>query len=212
MPTSELISMADQFRGLPMSDLIGGPLQAACNAQVMLANATANFIQVVGFEGAPDDAGKPSKTRTAAFRFTRPGERPAGNNDAQPPLEEVELVVPLLALVNVPALSVRKVDITFDMEVKSSSRTSEKTDAQASLDANLSFGWGMFKGTVHIQGSVASHKENTRESDNSAKYHVQVLAEDTGPPEGLARVLDILNTAIVPKVGTVPASNPAAPA
>ena len=44
------------------------------------------------------------------------------------------------------------------------------------------------------------HKENTRSSDNSAKYHVQVLAEDTGMPEGLARVLDILHTAIQPAV------------
>jgi len=42
-------SMGDQFRGLPMGDLIGGPLTAACDAQVRLANATADFIKVIGF-------------------------------------------------------------------------------------------------------------------------------------------------------------------
>ena len=41
--------IASQFTGLPMADLIGGPLQAACEAQVSLANATADFIQRVGF-------------------------------------------------------------------------------------------------------------------------------------------------------------------
>ena len=35
-----LPSTADQFRGLPMGDLIGGPLAAACTAQVQLASAT----------------------------------------------------------------------------------------------------------------------------------------------------------------------------
>ena len=75
---------------------------------------------------------------------------------------------------------------------------------------DMKFGWGCFSATVHVEGSVATHKENTRSSDNSAKYHVQVLAEDTGMPEGLARVLDILHTAIQPSVkpgSSEPAAN-----
>ena len=38
-----------------------------------------------------------------------------------------------------------------------------------------------------------------RTSDNSAKYHVAVHAEDRGMPEGLARVMDIMQSAIAPK-------------
>ena len=38
-------------------------------------------------------------------------------------------------------------------------------------------------------------KKNTRQSDNSAKYHVQVHAKDSGMPKGLARMLDMLATA-----------------
>lgn len=45
----ELIDMAAQFRGLPMDQLIGSPLSDACNAQVQLASATADFIKTVGF-------------------------------------------------------------------------------------------------------------------------------------------------------------------
>jgi hypothetical protein len=197
---SELIDMASQFKGLPMSDLIGSPLTAACDAQVRLANATADFIKYVGFLPPPaSDPNGIGATRTAHFAFTRPVADP---QDASKTIEEnVTLDVPLLAIVKVPALSITKVDITFDMEVKSSFASKESTDASAKMSADMSFGWGPFSAKVHLEGSVATHKENTRSSDNSAKYHVQVLAEDSGMPEGLARVLDILQTAIQPRTG-----------
>lgn len=205
----ELVNMSEQFKGLPMGDLIGGPLNAACEAQVRLANATADFIKVIGFL-PPKDADDFSSggTRTALFRFKRPVDNPNAIAQGQPGdamaiyEEEVELEVPMLAIVKVPNLSITTVDITFDMEVKSSFSSKESTDASATLEAQMSFGWGMFKGSVKVNGSVATHKENTRSSDNSAKYHVSVHAEDRGMPEGLARVLDILQTACAPrKVG-----------
>lgn len=199
----ELENMSDQFKGLPMGELIGGPLNASCEAQVKLAQATADFIKVIGFLPPAKDATDPYSggTRTATFRFKRPVDNPAvkpgePNSTLE---EEVEICVPLLAIVKVPNLSITTVDVIFDMEVKSSFATKESSDTEASLDAEMSIGWGCFKATAKIHGSVASHKENTRTSDNSAKYHVQVHAEDRGMPEGLSRVLDILQTACAPR-------------
>ncbi len=199
----ELVNISSQFKGLPMGDLIGGPLDAACDAQVKLARATADFIRVIGF--LPPAAGGTDPqalgaTRTASFRFKRPVDDPTTAGGIAE--EEVELEVPLLAIVKVPSLSIQTVDVTFDMEVKSSFSEKSSTDASASLSADMEFGWGMFKAKVHIQGSVATHKENTRSSDNSARYHVAVHAEDKGMPEGLARVMDILQSSVAPrKVG-----------
>jgi hypothetical protein len=194
----ELVDMASQFKGLPMSDLIGSPLTAACDAQVKLANATADFIKYIGF--LPPTGSDPNgvgDTRLAHFSFKRPIADP---NDASKTIDEnVTLDVPLLAIVKVPSLAITKVDITFDMEVKSSFASKESTDASAKMSADVKVGWGPISAQVHIEGSVATHKENTRSSDNSAKYHVQVLAEDSGMPEGLARVLDILQTSIQPR-------------
>ena len=68
-----LPAMGDQFRGLPMADLIGGPLMAACDAQVKLANATADFIKVVGFL-PPTGTGntvKPNRLPRSASHFFR---------------------------------------------------------------------------------------------------------------------------------------------
>jgi hypothetical protein len=210
------INMGDQFKGLPMGDLIGGPLMAACDAQVRLANATAAFIQQIGFKPKPANFDKMTKdgeigfkaddmdVRTVAFRFNRPAAvQPDRNPEDKTPVviatETVELEVPLLAIVKIPALAINTVDITFDMEVKNSERTSESEDKKGSFSADASVGWGPFSLKVHVEGSVATHKENTRQTDQSARYHVQVRAEDKGMPEGLARVLDMMNSAIAPK-------------
>jgi len=208
---AELVKMSDQFQGLPMDSLIGGPLTAACDSQVKLARATADFIKVIGFLPPPSsgdnepDPNAVGETRTATFKFKRPVELPsppATGGESQTPVigeEEVELEVPLLAIVNVPNLSITTVDITFDMEVKSSFSTSAGVDTEASTSAEASAGWGPFSAKVTVQGKVSAHSETTRKSDNSAKYHVAVHAEDRGVPEGMARVLDILQTSIAPR-------------
>jgi hypothetical protein len=59
--------IADQFKGLPMADLIGGPLNAACDAQVKLAKATEAFIHSVSFHTDPTGQAPPSMTVEYVF-------------------------------------------------------------------------------------------------------------------------------------------------
>jgi len=193
------MTISEQFRGLPMGELVGAPLMAACDAQVRLAQATADFIENVGFEETVVDGEVTRKTRTSSFNFTRPVQDADGKWVDQ----AVEMSVPLLSIVKIPTLSVQNVDITFDMEVRSA--TTEKSSRDVSATANAS--WSGFGARVSVQGSVASHKENTRATDNSAKYHVNVQARDGGMPEGLARVMDILQTAVVGKVAAPAAAS-----
>ncbi|MBS0254539.1 MAG: DUF2589 domain-containing protein [Proteobacteria bacterium] len=209
-------NMGDQFRGLPMGDLIGGPLMAAADAQVRLANTTAQFIQQVGFmpgkntqpnpDGSVSYDPKTFDVRTVDFKF----ERPAGPADPKTgivPTETVSLEVPMLAIVKIPSLAIDTVDIIFDMEVKNSESSKESEDTKGGFSADASVGWGPFSLKVHVEGSVATHKENTRSTDQSAKYHVEVHAADKGMPEGLARVLDMMNQAIAPKTIAPAAAN-----
>jgi len=208
-------AMGDQFKGLPMGDLIGGPLMAAADAQVRLANSSAQFIQQVGFKPTSntqlDPAGNPIfdpatfDVRTVDFKFNRPAGPPDANGVV--PTEEVSLEVPLLAIVKVPALGIESVDIIFDMEVKNSESSSESQDTKGGFSADAKIGWGPFSLNVHVEGSVSSHKENTRSTDQTAKYHVEVHAADRGMPEGLARVLDMMNQAIAPKTIAPAAAN-----
>lgn len=191
------MSVVDQFKGLPMNALIGGPLKAAVEANMLLARSTADFINDVGFVPTKDENGNmvPGAPRMSDFSFERPGKDPDGN----PTIEVVKIKVPMLAIVPVPNLQVNNVDIVFDMEVKSSTTDTSKTSASASLEASVSGGWGPVSASVKISGSVSTAKENTRSTDTSAKYHVEVNARNFGIPEGLARVLDMMHQAAQPR-------------
>ena len=185
--------IANQFSGLDMAALIGGPLRAACDAQTMLARSTLNFIEEVGLE-APDADGI-RKVRTANFSFNRAADGAANGKLGS---ETVELNVPLLAIVNIPSLTIDKVNITFDMEVKSSESSESSSDKQGELEANAGLKIGPFSMNVKIKGSISCHEKNTRSSDNSAKYHVEVSATQQNTPEGLMRMLDIISDAVAP--------------
>jgi len=186
---NDLVKVQDQFSGLDMGALIGGPLKAACDAQIMMAKATSDFIQNVGMDAANTSGVR--KVRTVDFSFQRPSTAGDGKGIG---MEKVNLSVPLLSIVKIPALSVDDVNVTFDMEVKSSVSSESSADEKVEAEAKA----GFFGASVSIKGSVSAHQSNTRKSDNSAKYHVEVHAKDSGMPEGLAKVLDILSTASAP--------------
>lgn len=179
------MSIGGQFTGLDMQQLIGAPLTAAADASIQLAHSTASFINEVGFDSN-------NKIRTANFGFTKKTENIDGshNND------EMNVDVPLLAIVPIPNLQIDEVNVLFDMEVKESEKSESSKDMGGTFSGTANF--GIFKATV--SGSVSSHESNTRSSDNSAKYHVDVRASNHGTPEGLARVLDMMAACVAPEL------------
>lgn len=177
--------IGDQFSGLDMKNLIGAPLSAAADASMQLAHSTAEFINTVGFD-------KNGNTRTAVFKFNQIGK----NDDGSIENQEMSVDVPLLAIVPIPNLQIDEVNILFDMEVKQSEQSESSSDYGGSFSGTANF--GIFKATV--SGSVSAHSSNTRSSDNSAKYHVDVSATNHGTPEGLARVLDMMAANVAPSL------------
>ncbi|MFA6760127.1 MAG: DUF2589 domain-containing protein [Sulfuricurvum sp.] len=186
--------IANQFTGLPMESLIGAPLLAACDAQLKLAHSTVTFINTVGF-----DVEDNKKVRNMEFKYMKKTPKYNDNGDLIGH-EDTEMVIqtPLLSIVKIPTLSITDLNITFDMEVKTSEETKTVDKKEGSLEAEASYGLFVFKTKAKIKGSISSHKESTRSTDTSAKYHVELQAKDTGMPEGLARVMDIMHNAIVP--------------
>lgn len=177
------MAIAEQFAGLDMENLIGGPLSAAANASSQLANSTADFINRIGFD-------KEGKVRTVAFAY----QKRSMNEDGTSNLDEMKVDVPMLAIVPIPNLQVDEVNILFDMEVKQSEKSEKAMDLGASITGSVNLGIAK----VSVTGSVSAHSSNTRSSDNSAKYHVDVRATNHGTPEGLARVLDMMAANVAP--------------
>lgn len=177
------MAIAEQFAGLQMDQLISAPLRAAADASIQLADSSADFINRIGFN-------KEGKVNTVSFGY----QKRSVNEDGTTNLDEMKVDVPLLAIVPIPNLQVDEVNILFDMEVKQSEKQESSKDLSASITGSL--GIGCFK--VSVTGSVSAHESNTRSSDNSAKYHVDVRASNHGIPEGLARVLDMMAANVAP--------------
>ena len=172
--------IANQFTGLPIENLIAAPLLAAAEGQKTLAATTASFIQEVGMD-------KDGNTKSVAFKY----------EDGS---ESVALDVPLLSIINIPSLCVDEIGINFDMEV--STQTDSKSSTDTSATASASVGWGCW--SAKFEGKVSHHSENSRKSDTSAKYTVSVKGKQE-KPEGLMKVLDMLNNSIGKQKGSTPA-------
>ena len=164
-------TIANQFTGLPIENLISAPLLAAAEGQKSLASTTAAFITEVGM----DDKGN---TKSVTFNY----------DDGT---EKVVLDVPLLSIINVPSLCVDSIDVEFNMEVQTQSSTKSSTDV--STKVNASCGFACCKAS--FEGKVSHHSESNRSSDNSAKYSISVKGKQE-KPEGLMKVLDMLNGSI----------------
>ena len=166
-----MANIANQFTGLPIEQLISAPLVAAAEGQKSLAATTAAFIQEVGMD-------KDGNTKSVAFKYA----------DGS---ESVALDVPLLSIINIPSLSVDSIDVEFEMEVGTQSASKSSTDSSAEL--NVKAGWGCW--SASFTGKVSHHSENSRSSDTSAKYSISVKGKQE-KPEGLMKVLDMLNNSI----------------
>jgi len=184
-----MAKIADQFKGLPMGELIANPLMAAAQAQGKLAGVTEKFIKEVGLESGNNGE---LSARTVDFKYDSPVQDENGNTN----IESRNLKVPLLAIVGTPNLSVKNVTVDFDMTVKSSTSNENTTKADVKTKVSYDNWWSPVK--AEMTASVSNKSTNTRKTDNSARYTVHCEARDDGAPEGLMKVLDILNSDIQP--------------
>src|SRR5438067_1111878 len=139
MPTTtdgQLLNVADQFRGLPIEHLVGAPLKAASDAQLMLAQSLVQFIEQVGFQPHPPESLEPRVARQIGFSMTRPGQTKEGDIFQ----ERVDLSVPFLTIVPIPNLAVDNVSVDFEMNVHSSISTTAGDSKSGSFDAGVSGG------------------------------------------------------------------------
>ena len=199
-----MANISDQFKGLPIGELIANRLIAAAQAQGKLAGITEQFIEEIGLEKGDGDS---LKARTVDFDYDAIVEKKTVENGVETTSTVAEprtMKVPLLAIVNTPNLSVKDVTIDFDMKVQASSLHKDSTEAKVSTSASYKAWWSPVKASM--TASVASKSENTRKTDNSARYTVHCQARDDGAPEGLMKVLDILGENIkpTPKGGPAP--------
>ncbi|MDR0954005.1 MAG: DUF2589 domain-containing protein [Rikenellaceae bacterium] len=182
-------NVANNFQGLPIADLIAAPLRAACDSQKLMALSAFEFMTQIGFT----EDGK--STRLLTFDLERPVE-------GQSATSKVKVQAPFLGLVPIPSLLVDDVQIDFQMEVTDTATSKETSNSESSVDANASFKFWSVSGSVNVHGKVSSARENTRSTNQTAKYQVHVSARQQRPTEGLSKLMDIMAACIEPLPAT----------
>lgn len=94
---------------LSLSQLIGAPIHALVDAEAQSAMATARFVRAVGFTGDADGMGDLGELQMA--RFTR-RRRNADGAD-----EEVEVQIPLLSMLPIPALQIKDAELDYTVKI-----------------------------------------------------------------------------------------------
>lgn len=186
-------SDSHELKGIPIEALIGAPLQGAAKAGVLLADSTAEYIETVGFY--TDEQGQ-RQTRNVDFAFKRPAQ---DERTGDVYMEDVSVSIPLLAIAPAPNLQIETIDVTFNLEVRSMYRETEEEDRPSSGGREESKGGERTGKEFQLFGKATTHKEHTRETDKSSKYHIELKAADRGVPEALARVLDLMAASVAPR-------------
>lgn len=175
--------VTDAFRGLPMSELIGAPMYAAAQAQQRLSAIAWDYYQKIAF----DDN---KATRVLEFDI----ERPVIEEGADPKILKQKVKAPFIGLVPIPSLLIDRINVDFQMEVTDTNVNKSNSTAEAST--NISAEW--FCTSVNIAGKVSTSRENTRTTNQTAKYQVNVTASQQPPTEGLSKLMDIMASCIEP--------------
>lgn len=181
-----MAKFTDDFVGLPIDDLIAGPIIASARAQGQLAQVYLDYVFKLAFK-----EGDPTKdSNIVSFNLERPVTDGAGNISS----ESVTVSAPLISLVPVPAFLMQETTVEFTMEVKSHTADTSKTEAEVGTEVSANY-WGIH---AKITGSVSTSREHTRTTDKSAKYNIQARAIQQAPSEGMAKLTQLFASFMEP--------------
>lgn len=206
---NNLVSMAQQFSGLPMEDLIGGPLNAAAKANSAMALTQTRFMIDTCFNKIPNSNNTTNYSPIMIDMILVRGViAPGANPGDAPTISQVstKFSLPLLTIMPLNSLAVETVDIGFEMEVKSSFSETQNRNHESSTSANASFetklGWGPLSVSIKGSASYASKDSETHnthyEKSNSAKYTVNVHAGQLPLPKGVNTIIEAFAQSIQP--------------
>jgi len=196
-----MAGIADQFAGLPIEDLIVSPIIGMAKGQAKLNEVTWKYISEVAF--VKDQDGK-----TTARSLDVEMNRVVTDGDTgEQTIQKLYNKVPMLPLVPLPSLAITSADIEFSMEVKTSEASKDTSASENSYEVSAGGKWWGMSFSAKVAGKVSTNKENTRSTDNSAKYNVKVHAEQLPPTEGMLKLSDYLTQMLEPSLIPLTAEN-----
>lgn len=208
-----MANLVQELNSLDFSVYIGGPLQAAVKAQHDASISQVNFIKEVGFIPSEDED-EPVALKYVDFNY----KKSVPNPDAEKTLEqlkaegkvnesateipeeysnpftdaEVNLKVPFLTMLTIPALRID--EMTIDFNAKLNSVETQNVSSEFSGSASISAKFWKVKFNASASYKKTSSSTSTTERTYTLGVHVRAVNDEL--PAGLARVMDMLEDSI----------------
>ncbi len=182
-------NLVSELNSLDFSVYIGGPLQAAIDAQNAASLAQVDFIKSVGFKTDESDPAHPT-TELAYVDFEY--QKSTGESS----IEQRTIRIPILTMLNIPSLRIE--ELTIDFNAKLTSVETRNTNTVVGTDVTTNAGIKLASLKVS-----ASYKKTTNTGSNVEKTYtlaVHVRAVNDELPAGLDRVLTILENEMTTEV------------
>ena len=210
-----MANLVQELNSLDFSVYIGGPLQAAVDAQHSASMSQVNFIKEVGFvstvipaveedlDAVPPVEASPERTETdlryVDFKYKKRVPNSAYDSseattpDNQPFIDsEITIKVPFLTMLTIPAIRIEEINIDFNAKLTSVETTTASSEFAGSAELSAKFWKVRFKAS-------ASYKRSTSSTTNVEKTYtlgVRVRAVNDELPAGLDRILTMLEDSI----------------
>ena len=184
-----MANLVQELNSLNFAAYIGGPMQAAVDAQNSASMNQVEFIQKVGLDNEDN-------VKMVTFKYNSQSEGTNGNI-----IQNVTtLEVPLISLLSVPSLLIDDMTIDFNCTLISVETKDVSSDFNASLEAGLNMKKFNFKVSAAYQYKSSTSEKVER--TYSMVVHVRVVNDEM--PAGLDRVFSMLEDVI--STSTTPAS------
>ncbi len=174
------MALEHRLSSIPFGALIGGPMNAAIQAQANAALSSVDFIKSVGFD-------KDDKVANVVFKY--------GSQNNEQTLE-----VPLLTIVPIPFIRIDDMNIGFTASMSQSNATEEKESSSSTKQAQMKASAKYWLVSAEMSASISSKKDSssTKNSKYSVEYtmDVNVHAVQDDMPAGLAKILNLLTDSI----------------
>lgn len=181
------ISVAVDF-----GNVLGGLMGAVIEAQTQAAAATVEFIENFG-TNQPGDIGAIHDLKNIAFNYKKLDEKGESKT--------FTLELPLLSLVDIPAINVKTAKFTFFYDVTSTedTKTEEKPIGNSSVNpgekVNPKIEWLPVKRPIRLIGRVNKETNTSSHVEKNAGVRVDIEFEKSSPTVGLDRIIDMLELA-----------------
>ena len=176
---------------VPLYQIIGAPLLALVQAEAQSAQATARYIQEIGFDNSPDNPLEFGNLKTITFTYTKMST--SGN------ITTLEVQIPVLSIVPIPSLQIKEAEIDFAVEVNSLVELSVPTAINSypvNPTSNSQVSTDNIKQDSSLGPELVAFKAGVSSRDSMTAMSIKLKVVQSDIPNGLLTLFRILDQGI----------------